>query len=44
MSEATLEEIDDKLPEVSFEELGPVVMKGIPKPVRLYRALRNGAD
>jgi adenylate cyclase len=44
LSEATLEEIDDKLPEVSFEELGPVVMKGIPKPVRLYRALRNGAD
>jgi adenylate cyclase len=44
LSEATLEEIDDQLPEVSFEELGPVVMKGIPKPVRLFRALRNGSD
>jgi len=38
LSEATLAEIDDKLPEVSFEELGPVVMKGIPEPMRLYRA------
>ena len=38
LSEATLAEIDDKLPGISFEELGPVVMKGIPEPVRLYRA------
>ena len=39
LSEATMSETDDKLPDVSFEELGPVVMKGIPDPVRLYRAL-----
>ena len=39
LSEATLAEINDHLPEVTFEELGPVVMKGIPDPVRLYRAL-----
>lgn len=39
LSEATLAEIDNKLPHVTFEELGPVVMKGIPEPVRLYRAV-----
>ncbi len=39
LSDATPSEIDDDLPHVSFEELGPVVMKGIPDPVRLYRAL-----
>lgn len=41
LSESTLAEIGDGLPEVEFEELGPVVMKGIPEPVRLYRALPN---
>jgi class 3 adenylate cyclase len=40
LSDTTLAEIDDRLPAVSFEELGPVVMKGIPQPVRLYRAQR----
>ncbi len=40
LSEATRAEVDDGLPEVSFEELGPVVMKGIPVPVRLFRAVR----
>lgn len=39
LSDATLAEVNDKLPGVSFEELGPVVMKGIPQPVRLYRAV-----
>ncbi|MCH7718680.1 MAG: adenylate/guanylate cyclase domain-containing protein [Chloroflexi bacterium] len=39
LSEATLSEIGDGLPNVAFEELGPVVMKGIPAPMRLYRAL-----
>lgn len=39
LSEATLAEIGDRLPNVVFEELGPVVMKGIPAPMRLYRAL-----
>ena len=40
LSDATRAEIESKLPDVSFEELGPVVMKGIPAPVPLYRALR----
>ena len=39
LSEATMHEIDDRLEGVAFEELGPVVMKGIPGPMRLYRAL-----
>lgn len=41
LSDATRAEIDDGLPDVCFEELGPVVMKGIPAPVRLYRAFRG---
>ena len=40
LSEATMAKIDDRLPDVSFEELGPVVMKGIPEPMRLFRAHR----
>src|SRR3989304_4456344 len=32
--------IGDGLPGVFFEEVGPVVMKGIPAPIALYRALR----
>ena len=40
LSYATLAEVDDKSPTVTFEEIGPVVMKGIPAPVRLYRAVR----
>jgi adenylate cyclase len=40
LSEATRTEIGDRIADVSFEELGPVVMKGIPAPVRLYRASR----
>ena len=31
----------DALPGVCFEEVGPVVMKGIPEPVPLYRAVRG---
>lgn len=38
LSDATLQQISGRLPDVSFEELGPVMMKGIPDPVRLYRA------
>jgi class 3 adenylate cyclase len=38
LSEATKDEVDEELPDVSFEELGPVLMKGIPEPVRLFRA------
>jgi adenylate cyclase len=43
LSDATLAKIEGRLPEVTFEELGPVVMKGIPEPVRLFRALADGA-
>ena len=39
ISHATLEAVGDKLSDVEFEELGPVVMKGLPEPVRLYRAI-----
>jgi hypothetical protein len=38
--EATLAAVGAKLPAVTFEELGPVIMKGIPAPIRLYRASR----
>lgn len=39
LSEATRAAVGGGMPGISFEELGPVVMKGIPEPVRLYRAL-----
>src|SRR3990170_3512077 len=39
-SEAAVRRIGDGLPDVVFEEVGPVVMKGIPAPIALYRALR----
>ena len=42
-SEATVERADDGLPAVEFEHLGPVVMKGIPTPINLFRAERAGA-
>jgi hypothetical protein len=31
------------LDDVEFERLGPVVMKGIPTPINLFRAERVGA-
>jgi class 3 adenylate cyclase len=40
LSEATFAAVGAKLPTVTFEELGPVIMKGIPAPIRLYRASR----
>ncbi|MEJ7582998.1 MAG: adenylate/guanylate cyclase domain-containing protein [Acidimicrobiales bacterium] len=40
LSQATRTAIDASLPDVSFEELGPVVMKGLPEPVPLFRAWR----
>lgn len=43
VSEETLKRIEAKLPDVAFEQLGPVVMKGIPAPVNLYRAERRVA-
>ena len=36
VSEATLDQVSS--PAIEFEEIGPVVMKGIPDPVRLFRA------
>lgn len=38
ISEATFDELRDSSA-AEFEELGPVMMKGIPDPVRLYRAV-----
>ncbi len=40
-SEATVRRIGAGLPHVAFEEVGPVIMKGIPSPVALYRAVRQ---
>ena len=40
LSEAALDAIGRNLDGVAFEELGPVLMKGIPEPVPLYRASR----
>ncbi len=42
-SEATVRRIDSGLPDVAFERLGPVVMKGIPTPINLFRAERRGS-
>jgi class 3 adenylate cyclase len=36
--------MNEEMADVAFEELGPVVMKGLPQPVRLYRALRGGVE
>ena len=38
LSDAALALTEGKVPGVTFEELGPVVMRGIPEPVGLYRA------
>lgn len=40
-SEATVQRVDDRLPACEFEQLGPVVMKGIPTPINLYRVERG---
>jgi len=42
-SEATVERANGGLEDVEFEQLGPVVMKGIPTPINLYRAERREA-
>jgi adenylate cyclase len=44
VSDACLSAMNEDMPDVAFEELGPVVMKGLPEPVRLYRALRGGVE
>ena len=41
-SEATVERVDGGLPDCDFERLGPVVMKGIPTPINLFRVERTG--
>lgn len=39
-SEATVQRAGEEMPGCEFEGLGPVVMKGIPQPINLYRAER----
>ena len=39
-SEATVVAADAKLEDVGFQQLGPVVMKGIPTPINLFRVER----
>jgi len=41
VSQACTDIIDCRLENVGFEEVGPVVMKGIPEAVTLYRAIRT---
>jgi adenylate cyclase len=38
LSEALHSQVEATIDGVRFDELGPVVMKGVPDPVRLYRA------
>lgn len=40
-SEATVTKTHAYLPEVAFEQLGPVVMRGIPMPINLFRVERK---
>lgn len=40
VSEACTGRMARRLPDISFEEVGPVIMKGIPEAVTLYRAMR----
>jgi class 3 adenylate cyclase len=40
VSEACTGRLDGCLPHIYFEEVGPVVMKGIPEAMTLYRATR----
>ena len=40
-SEATVDSLAGTLERDRFEEIGPVLMKGIPAPIRLFRA--NGS-
>jgi adenylate cyclase len=42
-SEATVRSADGGVPDVEFRRLGPVVMKGIPNPINLFRVERRGA-
>ena len=42
ISEATAERVAEQMEGVWCEEMGPTVMKGIPDPVGIYRAVRAG--
>jgi len=42
VSEAAAQQVEETLSYVAFEEVGPVMMKGIPAPVSIYRAVRWG--
>jgi adenylate cyclase len=42
VSEACTNRVGSKAGEVEFEEVGPVMMKGIPEPVSIYRAVAGG--
>jgi adenylate cyclase len=42
ISEAAAERVAQQLEDVWCEEMGPTVMKGIPDPVGIYRAMRAG--
>lgn len=42
-SEATVKEANARLEGIEAERLGPVVMKGIPTPINLFRMERTGA-
>lgn len=41
LSLATMESLDGSVADISFDELGPVVMKRLPEPVPLFRACRR---
>lgn len=41
VSEAALTAMEHELDGVDFEEIGPVLMKGIPDPVRLFRVAKS---
>ena len=42
VSEACIGRVAEQTPEIHFEEVGPTVMKGIPEPIALYRAVMPG--
>jgi adenylate cyclase len=42
VSEACTQQVGGKRLEVEFEEVGPVLMRGIPEPVSIYRAVGAG--
>jgi adenylate cyclase len=43
LSEACRDHIEKPPQDVAFEEIGPTIMRGLPEPVPLFRAMRAGA-